>query len=37
MSNVLSSVDARTQLVGQNRLELLLFHLGGQQYFAINV
>jgi len=37
MSSVLSSVDARTQLVGQNRLELLLFHLGGHQYFAINV
>ncbi|MEK9766978.1 MAG: chemotaxis protein CheW, partial [Thalassolituus sp.] len=37
MSSVLSSVDARTQLVGQNRLELLLFHLGGNQYFAINV
>lgn len=37
MSGVLSTVDARTQLVGQNRLELLLFHLGGTQYFAINV
>ena len=37
MSDILSSVDARTQLVGQNRLELLLFHLGGHQYFAINV
>lgn len=37
MSSVLSSVDARTQLVGQNRLELLLFHLGGGQRFAINV
>ena len=37
MSGVLSSVDARTQLVGQNRLELLLFHLGGRQRFAINV
>lgn len=37
MSGVLSSVDARTKLVGQNRLELLLFHLGGSQYFAINV
>ncbi|MGB1091107.1 MAG: chemotaxis protein CheV [Oceanobacter sp.] len=37
MSGVLSSVDARTQLVGQNRLELLLFSLGGSQYFAINV
>merc|ERR1712000_525205 len=30
-------VDARTKLVGQNRLELLLFHLGGSQHFAINV
>ncbi|WP_221794756.1 chemotaxis protein CheV [Oceanobacter mangrovi] len=37
MSGVLSSVDARTKLVGQNRLEILLFHLGGSQYFAINV
>ncbi len=37
MSGVLSSVDARTQLVGQNRLELLLFSLGGRQLFAINV
>lgn len=37
MSKVLSSVDARTQLVGQNRLELLLFHFGGNQHFAINV
>ncbi|MFT4766219.1 MAG: two-component system chemotaxis response regulator CheV [Oleispira sp.] len=37
MSGVLSSVDARTQLVGQNRLELLLFSLGGSQRFAINV
>ena len=37
MSGMLSSVDARTQLVGQNRLELLLFHLGGSQHFAINV
>lgn len=37
MSGVLSAVDARTQLVGQNRLELLLFSLGGSQRFAINV
>lgn len=37
MSGVLSSVDARTKLVGQNRLEILLFHLGGRQHFAINV
>jgi two-component system chemotaxis response regulator CheV len=37
MSGVLSSVDARTKLVGQNRLELLMFNLGGSQAFAINV
>lgn len=27
----------RTNLVGENRLELLLFHLSGQQLFALNV
>lgn len=37
MSDILSSVDARTNLVGENRLELLLFYLGGTQKFAINV
>ena len=37
MSSILSTVDARTKLVGQNRLELLLFNLGGSQQFAINV
>jgi two-component system chemotaxis response regulator CheV len=37
MSGILSSVDARTKLVGENRLELLLFNLGGRQQFAINV
>ena len=37
MSSILSSVDARTNLVGENRLELLLFNLGGTQKFAINV
>ncbi|MFY9178755.1 MAG: chemotaxis protein CheV [Venatoribacter sp.] len=37
MSGILSSVDARTKLVGENRLELLLFNLGGTQQFAINV
>lgn len=37
MSGLLSSVDARTKLVGENRLELLLFNLGGSQQFAINV
>lgn len=33
----MDSVNQRTQLVGQNRLELLLFRLGGQQVYGINV
>lgn len=37
MSSILESVDQRTRLVGQNRLELLLFRLGKHQLFAINV
>lgn len=37
MSGVLDSVNQRTQLVGQNRLELLLFKLNGRQRFGINV
>ncbi len=37
MSGILESVDQRTRLVGQNRLELLLFSLGGPQLFALNV
>jgi len=37
MSKLLQSVDARTQLVGENRLELLLFKLAGQQMYALNV
>ncbi|AWL11322.1 Chemotaxis protein [Saliniradius amylolyticus] len=37
MAGVLDSVNQRTQLVGQNRLELLLFNLGGRQRFGINV
>lgn len=37
MAGVLEGVNRRTQLVGQNRLELLLFRLGGTQQFAINV
>lgn len=37
MSGILDSVDQRTQLVGQNRLELLTFRLKGEQVFAINV
>lgn len=37
MSSVLESVNKRTQLVGANRLELLLFKLNGSQRFGINV
>jgi len=37
MANVLDGVNQRTQLVGQNRLELLLFQLDGPQTFGINV
>lgn len=37
MSSIMDSVNQRTQLVGQNRLELLLFRLNGNQRFGINV
>ncbi|MCP4986532.1 MAG: chemotaxis protein CheV [Colwellia sp.] len=37
MVNILDAVNQRTDLVGKNRLELLLFHLQGRQFFAINV
>jgi two-component system chemotaxis response regulator CheV len=37
MSSIMDSVNQRTQLVGQNRLELLLFRLNGKQRFGINV
>ncbi len=37
MTSVLDSVNQRTQLVGQNRLELLLFKLDGIQTYGINV
>ncbi|MGY3852113.1 chemotaxis protein CheV [Aeromonas aquatilis] len=37
MASILDSVNQRTQLVGQNRLELLLFRLNGRQRFGINV
>lgn len=37
MASVLDGVNQRTQLVGYNRLELLLFRLGGRQRFGINV
>ena len=37
MAGVLDSVNQRTQLVGKNRLELLLFRLGGDQLYGINI
>ena len=37
MGGILEGVNQRTQLVGENRLELLLFTLGGRQRFGINV
>ncbi|OEE81199.1 chemotaxis protein CheV [Vibrio genomosp. F6] len=37
MTGVLDSVNQRTQLVGQNRLELLTFRLMGRQRYGINV
>lgn len=37
MASVLDSVNQRTQLVGQNRLELLLFRLANDQLYGINV
>ncbi|ARU89052.1 chemotaxis protein CheV [Pseudomonas sp. M30-35] len=37
MAGILDSVDQRTQLVGENRLEILMFRLNGRQLFAINV
>ena len=37
MAGVLDSVNQRTQLVGQNRLELLLFRLDDKQLYGINV
>jgi len=37
MSKVLDTVDQRTKLVGENRLELLLFRISSSQLFAINV
>ncbi|MFM2478376.1 chemotaxis protein [Celerinatantimonas sp. MCCC 1A17872] len=37
MAGILDSVNQRTQLVGQNRLELLMFRLVGKQRYGINV
>jgi len=37
MAGVLDTVNQRTQLVGENRLELLLFRVNGSQVYGINV
>ncbi len=37
MAGVLETVDQRTRLAGRNRLELLMFRLGSEQIFGINV
>ena len=37
MAGVLESVNQRTKLVGENRLELLLFRVRGKQLYGINV
>ncbi|MFK5913949.1 MAG: chemotaxis protein [Woeseiaceae bacterium] len=37
MASVLDQVDKRTNLVGENRLEILLFKLQGRHLFGINV
>ena len=37
MAGILDGVDKRTQLVGENRLELLMFRLQGPQLYGINV
>ncbi len=37
MAGLLDNVNLRTQMVGQNRLELLLFKLTGKQIYGINV
>ncbi|SEI37460.1 two-component system, chemotaxis family, response regulator CheV [Allopseudospirillum japonicum] len=37
MSKLLNSVNQRTQLAGENRLELLLFRLENRQLYGINV
>ena len=36
-SNLLESIDARTQLAGSNCMEILLFSLGTEETFGINV
>lgn len=37
MASIMDGVNRMTQLVGRNRMELLMFRLGGRQRFGINV
>ena len=37
MANVLDNINRRTQLVGKNRLELLMFRLEDGAVYGINV
>jgi len=37
MANMIDGIDLRTNMVGSNRLELLLFRLDGPQIYGINV
>jgi two-component system chemotaxis response regulator CheV len=37
VASILEDVDKRTNLVGENRLEVLMFRLNGSQLFGINV
>lgn len=37
MAGLMDGIDQRTQLAGQNRVELLLFRLGTKQRYGINV
>lgn len=37
MAGVLENVDLHTRLAGHNRMELLLFRMGGRQRYGINV
>lgn len=37
MAGILEDVDKRTNLVGENRLEILMFRLNGRQLYGINV
>ena len=36
-NNLLDAIDARTKLAGSNKMEILLFSLGSQELFGINV